>query len=272
MNGVRSTPARGEIRFVALSKTYTGIGQRASVVALHNFTIEIAPGQFVAIVGPSGCGKTTLLNIVAGFERQTSGHVVVDGKPVERPGADRGVVFQDYALFPWLNVLDNVSYGLLERGRSRPVAHSMAREWLQQVGLQQVAEAFPHELSGGMKQRVALVRVLANESHILLMDEPFASVDALTRIVLQRELLVLWEKSLSTILFVTHSVDEAIFLADRVVIMSGQPGTVAATTRIDLPRPRSATSAAFNRYRRWAFERLQAFERPQPAVAVGSPN
>jgi NitT/TauT family transport system ATP-binding protein len=202
------------------------------------------------LLGPSGCGKSTLLNIIAGFEKPDSGSVTVDGVPIERPGPDRGVVFQDYALFPWLNVQQNVEYGLREKGLGTAECARIAEHYLDMVGLRSFERRFPHELSGGMRQRVALIRVLALDSQILLMDEPFAAVDAQTRTILQEELQRLWLATRKTVVFVTHSVDEAVFLADRVAVMTSRPGQVKEIVPIDLPRPRDMTSDLFNRYRR----------------------
>jgi NitT/TauT family transport system ATP-binding protein len=246
----------GRIEALNLQKTYAL--RKREVLALDDMTIDVAPGEFVAIVGPSGCGKTTFLNIVAGFEPPTAGEISVDGRPVTGPGPDRGVVFQDYALFPWLNVLNNVRYGLRERGVPKREAAEVAFRWLHQVGLDEFGDQYPHELSGGMRQRVALIRVLVNEPKILLMDEPFAALDALTRTALQKELVTLWERTAQTVIYVTHNVEEAIFLADRVVIMSRRPSKISHVVEIDLPRPRDVTSVAFNDHRRRATEFLDS--------------
>jgi ABC-type nitrate/sulfonate/bicarbonate transport system ATPase subunit len=246
----------GRVQAKDLGKRY--VSRKREVHALDEMTIDIAPGEFVAIIGPSGCGKTTFLNIVAGFERPTAGEIAVDGRPVKGPGPDRGVVFQDYALFPWLTVLNNVRYGLRECGVSKEEATEVASRWLHQVGLEEFAQQYPHQLSGGMRQRVALVRVLVNEPKILLMDEPFAALDAMTRTTLQRELVTLWERTGQTVVYVTHNVEEAIFLADRMVIMSRRPSRVSHVIVIDLPRPRDVTSIAFNEYRRRATDLLDS--------------
>jgi NitT/TauT family transport system ATP-binding protein len=246
----------GEILAEGISKVYTDIAHRQVVVALRDFSLAIRPREFVAIVGPSGCGKTTFLNIVAGFDRQTEGKIQLDGRPIAGPGPDRGVVFQEYALFPWLSVLGNVTFGLHARGIQKAEAEAEAMKWLGMVHLVDFAGKYPHELSGGMRQRVALVRVLANEPTILLMDEPFAALDALTRTVLQRELQDIWQRTNKTVVFVTHNVDEAIFLADRVVIMS-RHHVIKRIVPVDLPRPRDVTSDAFNEYRRLAMRELE---------------
>jgi ABC-type nitrate/sulfonate/bicarbonate transport system ATPase subunit len=259
VRSLRLPPTGHEVGRVAaknLAKRY--VLRKREVQALDDMTIDVAPGEFVALIGPSGCGKTTFLNIVAGFERPTSGEIAVDGRPVRGPGPDRGVVFQDYALFPWLTVLNNVRYGLRERGLPKDEATEIASRWIRQVGLDEFAEQYPHQLSGGMRQRVALIRVLVNEPKILLMDEPFAARDAMTRTALQGELVTLWERSGQTVIYVTHNVEEAIFLADRMVIMSRRPSRVSHVVEIDLPRPRDVTSVEFNQYRRRATELLDS--------------
>jgi NitT/TauT family transport system ATP-binding protein/sulfonate transport system ATP-binding protein len=209
----------------------------------------------VTVIGPSGCGKTTLLSIVAGFERPTSGEILVDDQPIDGPGADRGVVFQEYALFPWLTLRQNVEYGPRERRVPPGEARNIVDRTLRLVNLEGADHRYPHELSGGMRQRVALARVLVNDPKILLMDEPFAAVDAQTRAALQRELARLWAETGKTVLFVTHSVEEAVLLGDRVIAMTPRPARVKEDVAVALPRPRDPTSPAFNDYRR-AIEKL----------------
>jgi NitT/TauT family transport system ATP-binding protein len=211
-------------------------GQRH--LALGEISLAIAEGEFVAILGPSGCGKSTLLYVVGGFVAPSSGSVAVNGKAVTGPGPDRGPVFQEFALFPWKTVLGNVMYGLLEQGVAKQLAESKARALISLVHLTGYENFYPKELSGGMKQRVAIARTLAYGPQILLMDEPFGALDAHTRTGLQRELLEIWERDRKTVLFVTHSVEEAVFLSDRVVVLTRSPGRVKATIEIDLPRPR----------------------------------
>jgi len=206
--------------------------------AIHDINLHVPQGQFVAILGPSGCGKSTLLYIVGGFEHATQGRVCVAGQPVTGPGPDRGPVFQEYALFPWKTVLGNVAYGLRQQGMDRRTAQDKARLWLDKVKLSQYAHFYPKELSGGMRQRAAIARTLAYEPRILLMDEPFGALDAHTRLTLQSELLALWEQLGTTVLFVTHSVEEAVYLSDRVVVLGGAPGTVRQDVAVNLPRPR----------------------------------
>jgi NitT/TauT family transport system ATP-binding protein len=248
--GALSRSAAGRIECQSVHKTYRDAAEGTEIVALDGLTLDIEPREFLTLLGPSGCGKSTLLNIIAGFEKPDDGKVLLNGAPIERPGPDRGVVFQDYGLFPWLNVQQNVEYGLREKGIGKAESRASAQRFLAMVGLTGFERRFPHELSGGMRQRVALIRVLAIDPKILLMDEPFAAVDAQTRTILQEELQRLWMQTLKTVVFVTHSVDEAIYLADRVAVMTARPGLIKAIVPIDLPRPRDSTSDAFNRYRR----------------------
>ena len=248
--GTVNDHASGRIECRSVRKTYRDAAEGTEVVALQGLTLDIEPREFLTLLGPSGCGKSTLLNILAGFEKPDSGTVLLDGRPIERPGPDRGVVFQDYSLFPWLNIQQNVEYGLRENGVSKTEASEIAARFLAMVALTGFERRYPHELSGGMRQRVALIRVLAIDPEILLMDEPFAAVDAQTRTILQEELQRLWQQTRKTVVFVTHSVDEAIYLSDRVTVMTARPAVVKAIVPIDLPRPRDATSDAFNSYRR----------------------
>ncbi len=208
-------------------------------VALNNINFTTHRREFVCIVGPSGCGKSTLVRILAGLEELTSGEVLLDGKPVTGPGKDRGMVFQGYTLFPWLTVKKNVMFGLRINGMSRDNAERHALEWLNLIGLEKFADAYPNQLSGGMKQRVAIVRALANQPRILLMDEPFGALDAQTRCRMQAHLLDIWKKIDITIVFITHDLDEAIFLADRILVLSAHPGEVQELIEVPVPRPRS---------------------------------
>jgi NitT/TauT family transport system ATP-binding protein len=206
--------------------------------ALIDIGFEVPEGQFVSVVGPSGCGKSTLLYIVGGFVAPSRGGVNVKGKPVTGPGPDRGPVFQEFALFPWKTALGNIMYPLLQQGATKVEAASRAHELLDLVHLRGYENFYPKELSGGMKQRVAIARTLAYRPSILLMDEPFGSLDAHTRTILQDELLAIWERDRKTVLFVTHGVDEAVYLSDRVIMMTRAPGRVKTIIDIDLPRPR----------------------------------
>jgi NitT/TauT family transport system ATP-binding protein len=221
----------------AVSKTFeTRQGRRH--LALTGISLSVADGEFVSILGPSGCGKSTLLYIVGGFVAPSEGVAKVKGKPVTGPGPDRGPVFQEFALFPWKTVLGNVMYGLVQRGVSKVEAQERARELISLVHLTGYESFYPKELSGGMKQRVALARTLAYRPSILLMDEPFGALDAHTRTRLQNDLLDIWERDRKTVLFVTHSVEEAVFLSDRVAVMTRSPGRIKDIVAVDLPRPR----------------------------------
>jgi NitT/TauT family transport system ATP-binding protein len=219
-----------------LEKTYFDPFADKQVTAIRDISLAVDAGDFVSVVGPSGCGKTTLLNMIAGFLAPTSGEIRVDGRAVSGPGPDRGVVFQSFALFPWRTVLDNVAFGPKMRGVAKARRHEIAHEYLALAGLGHAADRYPNELSGGMQQRVGVVRALANEPDVLLMDEPFASVDAQTRMTLQEELTRIWAQRRSTVLFITHDVNEAVFLANRVIVLSH--GAVLDDIAIELPRPR----------------------------------
>ncbi len=217
----------------------------APVEALAPLSLDIAAGEFVVIVGPSGCGKSTLLYMLAGFSTPTAGSISVAGEPVSGPDIDRGMVFQSYALFPWLTVRGNVEFGLERKGIARARRREIAAEYLALVGLLDFADKHVSELSGGMKQRVAIARAFATEPSVIFMDEPFGALDALTRRFLQRELLHIWREHRKTVLFITHSVPEAIFLADRIVVMTARPGEVKSTIAVDLPHPRDLTADGF---------------------------
>jgi NitT/TauT family transport system ATP-binding protein len=211
---------------------------RQSHLAISDISLVIEDGAFVSILGPSGCGKSTLLYIVGGFVNPTEGVAKVKGTAITGPGPDRGPVFQEFALFPWKNVLGNVMYGLRQQGVPRAEAEAQSRRLIEMVGLKGFENFYPKELSGGMKQRVAIARTLAYKPAVLLMDEPFGALDAHTRTRLQNDLLNIWERDRKTVLFVTHSVDEAVFLSDKVVVMTRAPGRIKQIVEIDLPRPR----------------------------------
>lgn len=219
-----------------VSKTYFDPYAGANVTAVHDISLKVNQGEFISIVGPSGCGKTTLLNMIAGFLPISGGAITIDDKPIKGPGPDRGVVFQTFALFPWKTVIDNVGFGPRMRGLPKKECDQLALEFLSLVGLEHAAQKYPNELSGGMQQRVGVVRALANNPDVLLMDEPFASVDAQTRMTLQEELTKIWQERRPTILFITHDVSESVFLADRVVVLS--KGRVLEDMPIHLQRPR----------------------------------
>ncbi len=224
--------------------------QDQTIHALSDASLTIAKGEFVCLIGASGCGKSTLLRIMAGFEQPSSGQALMWDTPIEGPDPSRGMVFQDYALFPWLSVRDNIGFGPASRGLAKAEVKAMVDKFVELVGLQKFANAYPHQLSGGMKQRVAIARVLANDAELVLMDEPFGALDAMTRERLQDELLDIWQRTKLTAVFVTHSIEEAIFLADRVVVMTPGPGRIESDNRLDLPRPRDVASPEFNAIRR----------------------
>ncbi len=204
--------------------------------AVVDLSLDVLADEFLCVVGPSGCGKSTLIAAIAGFMKTSAGTLLMDEKPIDGPGADRGVVFQEYALLPWKRVIDNVALGLKFRGIGKAQRHATARRFLDITNLADAAQKYPHELSGGMKQRVAVARTLANEPGIMLMDEPFAAIDAQTRMTLQEELLRIWQRARVTVVFVTHSVEEAVFLADRVAVLTPGPGRLKAIVPIDIPR------------------------------------
>jgi NitT/TauT family transport system ATP-binding protein len=210
-----------------------------SVVAVDDCSLSIEPGEFVCLLGPSGCGKSTLMNTVAGFVKQTSGSVTMDGEKIKKPGPDRGMVFQQHSLFPWKTVLQNVAFGPKMSGHSSVEAERAARTLLEMVGLSAYANRYPAILSGGMKQRVGIARALANYPNVLLMDEPFGALDAQTRAMMQESLLNIWNEFGITVIFVTHDIDEAVFLADRIVVMSASPGRIIEDIQVDIARPRS---------------------------------
>src|SRR5687768_4557553 len=225
------------ISIEGLSKTFDTQRNRP-YLAITDIDLKVGDGEFVSILGPSGCGKSTLLYIVGGFVPPSTGVTLVDNKPVTGPGPDRGPVFQEFALFPWKTVLGNVMYGLVEQGIPKAEALARARVLIDMVHLKGYENFYPKELSGGMKQRVAIARTLAYGPSMLLMDEPFGALDAHTRTGMQHELLEIWERDRKTVLFVTHSVEEAVFLSDRVVVLTSSPGRIQAVVDIDLPRPR----------------------------------
>ncbi|MGO4303385.1 ABC transporter ATP-binding protein [Cupriavidus sp. RAF12] len=235
-------------------------GRSENVAVLKDFDLQIRDGEFISILGPSGCGKSTFLSILAGLTARTGGDIAIDGKPLQGINPAQGVVFQGYALFPWRTVLENIEVGLEIRGVARAERRRIAGEYLELVGLEGFGQRFPHEISGGMKQRVAIARSLAYKPEVLLMDEPFAALDAQTREILQGELLRIWEQTRKTIVFITHSIDEAIFLSDRIAVMTRRPGTVKAILDVPLARPRAAelrNSEAFVRLRQKAWDVLK---------------
>jgi NitT/TauT family transport system ATP-binding protein len=238
----------GVVTISGLSKAFAK--DDGMITALKGVALEIRDKEFVCLVGPSGCGKTTLLRIIAGLETATAGSVSVDGREITGPDPKRGMVFQEYSLFPWRSVLDNVVFGLEMKGVKKQDRYRIAGEYLEMVGLSQFRSSYPFELSGGMRQRVAIARALANDPDVLLMDEPFGALDAQTRNRMQKELLSIWEQAKKTIVFVTHSVDEAVYLSDRIIVLSGRPGSVREIIDLPWPRPRDRTSTEFAEVRR----------------------
>lgn len=236
------------IKIEAVNKIFSSDG--GDVVALKDINLTIASGEFVCLLGPSGCGKSTLLNAIAGFSHPTSGTILAGDKRVTAPGPDRGMVFQEYALFPWMTIQQNIAFGLEIAGRSAAAIKERVELLLNMLGLHEFLNRFPKDLSGGMRQRVAIARVLALDSPVMLMDEPFGALDALTRRNLQDELLKIWKQFGTTIVFVTHSIEESIYLADRTIVMTYRPGTIKRDVHITLPRPRDPSDPEFNRLKR----------------------
>jgi NitT/TauT family transport system ATP-binding protein len=235
------------IRIENLTKVFSTNGQ--SVTAIKNMSLSINEGEFVSLIGPSGCGKTTILRMIAGLETSTEGEIYERGNLVEGPGPDRGMVFQEFALFPWRTVIKNIEFGLEIKGIPKNERRKIALEYIDLVNLEGFENAHPKELSGGMKQRVGIARALANDPDVLLMDEPFGSLDAQTRNIMQKELLRIWERTNKTVVFVTHSVDEALYLSNRIIVLTARPASVKTDFVIDLPRPRDRAGEDFAKMR-----------------------
>jgi NitT/TauT family transport system ATP-binding protein len=240
-----------------------------AVEAVSRVSITVSPGEFVSLIGPSGCGKSTLLNVVAGFVEPTGGTVCVDGLPVQNPSANRGVVFQQYSLFPWLTVRQNVEFGLRMQGMARGQRETSARTLLGLAGLLAFENHFPDQLSGGMKQRVGIVRALATSPQVLLMDEPFGSLDAQTRVVMQEILTNMWQQFRISVLFITHDIDESIFLSDRIFVMTARPGRIKAEIAVPLPRPRTPEMTSTPEFIGMV-QRLKGLIREESLAAMGS--
>lgn len=261
-----NTSLKGMLSIQDLRVTF---GQKGKQVdAVNGISLHINPGEFVSIVGPSGCGKSTLLNAVAGFVKPSSGTLLLDGQPIKGPGSDRGMVFQQYSLFPWMSVRKNVEFGLKMAGKQRSERESAARTLLGLAGLLAFENHYPDQLSGGMRQRVGIVRALATSPQVLLMDEPFGALDAQTRVVMQEILTNMWQKFRLSVLFITHDIDESIFLSDRLYVMTARPGKIKAEIEIPLPRPRlpeMADSPEFLRLR----QELHALIREESLKAMG---
>lgn len=249
-----------KIRLTAVEKRFTS-ARGDEQTAVSRLDLEIQAGEFVCLVGPSGCGKTTLINLMAGFERPSSGSVVIDGAPVTAPDPDHIMIFQDYGLYPWRTVLGNVLFGLQARGVPPVLAREKALAALELVGLQRSIDKHPHELSGGMKQRVSIARALAVGPSVLFMDEPFAALDAFTRLHLQDELLRIWTEKRPTVVFVTHDLDEAVALGQRVVLMASNPGRIQSILDVPLPYPRERTDSGFAAFRKQLFEEFHLVHR-----------
>jgi NitT/TauT family transport system ATP-binding protein len=233
---------------------------RGDVLAVDGLDLSIQPGEFVCLLGPSGCGKSTTLMAIGGLVGRSAGDIIIEGEPIDGPNANTAIVFQEFALMPWLSVLDNVAFGLRLQHIGAAARRNRAQQCIEMVGLAGFEHAYPHELSGGMKQRVGIARALAVDPKILLMDEPFGALDAQTRELMGMELLKLWDRERKTVVFVTHGIDEAIYLGDRVVVMSGRPGRVKQEITIDIPRPRDQkihTLPAFAAYRQAIWELLE---------------
>ena len=243
------------LKVVHLSKSFEK-GEHEVVEALADVSIELEDKEFVCVLGPSGCGKSTLLRIIAGLERPTSGKVLIDEGEVTRPDRKLGMIFQDYSLYPWRTVNENIALGLELQGVPEEQQAAIVQKYLALTGLSEFRNSYPYELSGGMRQRVAVVRALAVDPIVLLMDEPFGALDAQTRNKLQHDLLDIWDKTKKTILFVTHSVDEAVFLADRIIVLTPRPGTICEVIPIDQPRPRDRTSVEFAKVRRYVLDMI----------------
>ena len=241
---IDSGAGQAKIAAIGLKKVFIDSENR-SIVALDNLNLEIKENEFGVIVGPSGCGKSTFLYIAAGFEKPTGGQILLDGKKITQPGPDRGFVFQEFALFPWMNVMGNITFGLENQGMPKRGAREVAQRYIDMIGLHGFEKSYPHTLSGGMKQRVGLARAMAYNPEVLLMDEPFGALDAQTRKTMQEELERVWEKERKTVVFVTHSVIEAVYLADRIFIMMARPGTVKGIIDVTLPRPRDYVGEGF---------------------------
>ncbi|MFM8900877.1 MAG: ABC transporter ATP-binding protein [Burkholderiales bacterium] len=258
--------AKGHIEVRELSMSFGAAHQRIDAVC--DVSLQVAPGEFVSLIGPSGCGKSTLLNVVAGFAKPTQGVVVLDGQTIDGPSPDRGVVFQQYSLFPWMSVRKNVEFGLKMQGVAANKRETTARTLLGMAGLLAFENHYPDQLSGGMKQRVGIVRALATSPQVMLMDEPFGALDAQTRVVMQQILTNIWQRFRLSVLFITHDIEEAIFLSDRVYVMTARPGRIKAEVEIPLPRPRTAemmSSVAFTQI----LHKLRNLIREESLAAMG---
>ena len=263
--GVNDYPGSGGEKVAIRDLTKIFEGDHGTVTALDHVSASIREGEFLCLLGPSGCGKTTLLRLLGGLEQPTDGEITIGGNAVVAPGPERAFVFQEYALFPWKTVLENIEFGLHARGVSEEQRREVSVKLVDVMGLKGFDNAYPHALSGGMQQRVSIARALAVDPEVLLMDEPFGALDAQTRFAMQRELLRVWEIYHKTLVFVTHSIDEAIYLADRILMMSPRPGRIVEALQVEIPRPRSLTGAEFMRLKAHMLEFLATSERPAAA-------
>ena len=267
MNLSEGQPTRGRVELREVGVEFDGMG--GAVTAVNNVSMLIEPGQFVSLIGPSGCGKSTLLNIVAGFVRPSAGETRLDGRLITKPGSDRGVVFQQYSLFPWLSVRKNVEFGLQMQGVPPGKRETSARTLLGLAGLLAFENHYPDQLSGGMKQRVGIVRALATSPQVLLMDEPFGALDAQTRIVMQEILTNMWQRFRISVLFVTHDIDESIFLSDKIYVMTARPGRIKAEIAVPLPRPRTPQMTYAPAFVELV-QRIKALIREESLAAMGA--
>ena len=262
-----SESTKGRIEIRDLGVVFGSNGNAVEAVSSVNLAVE--PGEFVSLIGPSGCGKSTLLNIVAGFVKPSSGQALLDGKPIRKPGSDRGVVFQQYSLFPWMTVRKNVEFGLKMQGVNASKRETTARTLLGLSGLLAFENHYPDQLSGGMKQRVGIVRALATSPQVLLMDEPFGALDAQTRVVMQEILTNMWQRFRISVLFITHDIEESIFLSDRIYVMTARPGRIKAEIRVPLPRPRTAEMTYSTQFI-GLVQKLKGLIREESLAAMGS--
>jgi len=266
MSATPGTPRKGHVQIRDVSVRFGTKGQTTE--AASRVSLEVKPGEFVSIIGPSGCGKSTLLNIVAGFLKPSEGEALLDGKPIGGPGADRGVVFQQYSLFPWMTVRKNVEFGLKMKGLGQNQREAAARSLLGMAGLLAFENHYPDQLSGGMKQRVGIVRALATSPQVMLMDEPFGALDSQTRAVMQEILTNMWQQLQLSVLFITHDIEEAIFLSEKVYVMTARPGRIKAEVPIPLPRPRTPEMTASPTFQALV-RQLKALIREESLAAMG---
>ena len=278
VSAARDLSASAQLSVLQVGRVFPAPRGRGTIEALQPIDLAVARNDFITILGPSGCGKSTLLRIIAGLDTPTTGRVLLEGRPITGPGPDRGMVFQSYTLFPWLTVGENICFGLREKGMALPEQQERAAFFIERVGLNGFEQHYPKQLSGGMQQRTALARALANDPQILLLDEPFGALDNQTRVLMQELLLGIWEADRKTVLFVTHDIDESIFMANRVIVFTARPGRIKTELAIDLPHPRHYTVKTTPRFAEYKGERTEAIRgevlqtmarERQPAVDSG---